>query len=85
MREGPLPPHPEPHLVHLSVGAIADHLYQLEDACRVLRGRGERKMRYEHFSTGTRARGGEGVRPGAESERDCVNGAAGGLTGAALS
>ena len=43
MGEGPLPPHPEPHLVHLSVGAIADHLYQLEDACRVLRGQGERK------------------------------------------
>ena len=34
--------HTEPHLVHLSVGSIADHLHQLKDSSRVL-GEGERK------------------------------------------
>lgn len=34
-------------------------------------------MRYQHFRTGTRARGGEGCSTGVEN--DCVDGAAGGL------
>lgn len=47
------------HLVHLSIGSIANHLHQLKDSCGVL-GR-ERRTRCHHFNKYCDARGEEAV------------------------